>query len=220
MPNELGLAHEGVVWNEPGRAAALYAYESGDPLQGLLAFQQDSPPFSAFRDPEAQRELVASRFPERAWHIPRLVQAMREADDLFFDVVSQIHMPAWSRGRVALAGDAAHATSFLSGRGSSVSLVGAYVLAGELAAHADHTEAFAAYEARARGFVEGNQALADAGGTSLIPGTQERLDARNEAVRHPEAPATEEKTDRKRAVHSGLILPDYASRYAPAYSER
>ncbi|MEU0254598.1 hypothetical protein ABZ299_19275 [Streptomyces sp. NPDC006184] len=62
----------------------------------------------------------------------------------FFDVVSQIHLPTGSSGRVALAGDAAHATSFLSGQGSSVSLVGAYVLAGEPAARADHTEAFAA----------------------------------------------------------------------------
>ena len=42
---------------------------------------------------------------------------MGEADDMFFDVVSQIQMPTWSRGRVALAGDAAHATSFLSGQG-------------------------------------------------------------------------------------------------------
>ncbi|MFF5213379.1 FAD-dependent monooxygenase [Streptosporangium sp. NPDC000396] len=47
-------------------------------------------------------------------------------------------MPAWSTGRVALVGDAAYATSFMSGQGSSVSLVGAYVLAGELATHGDH----------------------------------------------------------------------------------
>jgi 2-polyprenyl-6-methoxyphenol hydroxylase-like FAD-dependent oxidoreductase len=223
LPDEFGLAHEGVVWNEPGRAAALYAYESGEPLQGLLSFRQDEPPFSAFRDPEAQRELVAGKFPEHAWHVPRLVQAVREAEDLFFDVVSQIHMPTWSRGRVALAGDAAHATSFLSGQGSSVSLVGAYVLAGELATHADHAAAFAAYEDRVRGFVERNQALADTGGTSLIPGSRERLDARNEVLRSPEAPAAEEKKDQKRAVHNSLILPDYAAQaaeYASAYSER
>ncbi|MEU3862188.1 hypothetical protein AB0F03_33375 [Streptomyces sp. NPDC028722] len=76
--------------------------------------------YDAFGNPEARRELVASRFPGRSRHVPRPVAAMREADDLFFDVVSQIHVPTWASGRVALADDAAHATSFLSGQGSSV----------------------------------------------------------------------------------------------------
>src|SRR3546814_3598592 len=82
---------------------------------------------------------------------------MLKADDLFFDAVSQIRMPAWSSGRVVLTGDAAHATSFLSGQGSSCALVSAYLLAGELASRASYQEAFAAYERVARPFIEGNQ---------------------------------------------------------------
>jgi 2-polyprenyl-6-methoxyphenol hydroxylase-like FAD-dependent oxidoreductase len=150
--------------------------------------------------------MVAAKFPERAWNVPRLVRAMQDADDLFFDVVSQIHMPAWSRGRVALVGDAAYATSFLSGQGSSVALVGAYVLAGELATHASHADAFTAYEQRIRGFVEQNQALVDIGRSSLAPETQELIDARNAALRSAAMTG-----DQGREAKSALVLPEYSA---------
>ncbi|MFJ1680642.1 FAD-dependent monooxygenase [Streptomyces sp. NPDC088251] len=213
LPNEFGLAHEAAIWNEPGRSAVLYAHEPSERVHGFLTFTCETPPFDAFRDPRAQRALVTERFPEQAWHVPRLMEAMREADDLFFDIVSQIHMRTWSRGRVALAGDAAHATSFLSGQGSSVSLVGAYVLAGELATHADHADAFAAYERRMRPFAERNQALATSGGTVVAPTTREELDARNAAIRDPRAAARTMAiagAAEGRAAHSALVLPDYA----------
>lgn len=222
MPNDLGLFREGVVWNAPGRAAVLYAHEPDQRVHGFLTFARDTPPFDAFRDPRAQRDLVAATFPEPGWQVPRLVAAMREADDLFFDVVSQIHLPTWSRGRIGLVGDAAHATSFLSGQGSSVALVGAYVLAGELAAHADHTDAFAAYERILRPFAERNQALAGTGGTSLVPRTRELLDARDAMLRAATAgtapaggdggvldPGPAHRADERRAVHSSLTLPEY-----------
>ncbi|OON82840.1 FAD-dependent monooxygenase [Streptomyces tsukubensis] len=206
LRNDFGLDHEAVLWNTPGRAATLYAYEPGETLHGFLTFAKDEPPFSAFRDPQAQRDLVTATFPDTAWEIPRLVEAMRGADDLFFDVVSQIHMPAWSTGRVALVGDAAHATSFMSGQGSSVSMVGAYVLAGELATHADHTTAFAAYEKTVRDFVELNQSLATEGSAVVSPRTQEQIDARDRALRGEGGLASESKG---RTANSALVLPDY-----------
>ncbi|MGR3935906.1 FAD-dependent monooxygenase [Streptomyces sp. BRA346] len=205
LPNDFGLAHEAVAWNTPGRAAVLYAHEPDDRVHGFLVFRQDEPPFEAFRNPEAQRDLVASRFPEHTWHIPRLVAAMRTADDLFFDIVSQIHMPTWAHGRVALVGDAAHATSFVSGQGSSIALVGAYILAGELATHADHAAAFAAYERTMRPFAEQNQALATSGAAITIPGTREALDARNAALLNPDELTGAEF----RAANTALVLPDY-----------
>jgi 2-polyprenyl-6-methoxyphenol hydroxylase-like FAD-dependent oxidoreductase len=205
LSNDFGLVREASIWNTPGRAAVLYAHEPSDRLTGLLAFAQDKPPINAFRHPEDQRDLVASKFPEHVSHVPNLVAAMREADDLFFDVVSQIHMPTWSKGRVALVGDAAYATSFLSGQGSSVSLVGAYVLAGELSSHANHGDAFAAYEQKVRPFVEQNQALVTEGGSFVLPRTQEILDARNERLRNP----TGMTRPKNRAAHTGMDLPDY-----------
>ncbi|MFC4907419.1 FAD-dependent monooxygenase [Actinomadura gamaensis] len=206
LPDDLGLRHEGVLWNEPGRAAALYAHDPGEPIHGFLVFARDEPPFAAFRSPRAQRDLVASAFPDTRWEIPRLVAAMRAADDLFFDVVSQIHMPAWSTGRVALVGDAAHATSFMSGQGSSVSLVAAYVLAGELATHTDHAAAFAAYEKTVRPFAEQNQALATEGGGVVAPRTRRQLDARNALLR---TQTTLPSSAEGGAATTALTLPGY-----------
>ncbi|GAA0361929.1 FAD-dependent monooxygenase [Actinoallomurus spadix] len=207
LPNDFGLSHEGVVWNVPGRAAALYAVGDGDELFGFLPFARSEPPFAAFRDPGAQRDLVASVFAGDHWEIPRLVAAMRAADDLFFDVVSQIHLPRWSAGRVAFVGDAAYAPSFLTGQGTSLALVGAYMLAGALATEPDHAAAFAAYERSTRKFVEMNQALVTGGDAALFPSTPESLAARNDALRG----RTSLPTEAERPEYSALTLPDFAA---------
>jgi 2-polyprenyl-6-methoxyphenol hydroxylase-like FAD-dependent oxidoreductase len=90
-----------------------------------------------------------------------LLKAMWEDPGFYFDAVAQVHMGTWSSGRVVLLGDAGYCPSPLSGQGTSVALVGAYVLAAELAASGDdHTSAFARYEQRMRPFAEVNQALA------------------------------------------------------------
>ncbi|MEV6903671.1 FAD-dependent monooxygenase [Amycolatopsis sp. NPDC051372] len=208
MHNDFGLAHEGVLWSTPGRGAALYAVGDSDTIFGFLNFTRPEPPFDAFRNPAAQRELIAEVFAGDGWELPRLVAAMRTADDLFFDIVSQIHLPRWSSGRVALVGDAAHAPSFLTGQGSSTALVGAYVLAGELATHADHTAAFDGYERTARPFVEANQALVSVGNATMFPATADALAERNAHLRElttlPVGPG--------RPEHSALELPDFSGR--------
>ncbi|WP_037367648.1 FAD-dependent monooxygenase [Amycolatopsis orientalis] len=203
MPNDLGLSHEGVVWAVPGHSAALYATGDGDgDMHAFLLFSREDAPFHAFADPRAQRDLVAGYFEGDGWLVPRMVEAMRTADDLFFDVVSQIHLPVWAKGRVALAGDAAHATSFLSGQGSSLAMIGAYLLAYELA-EAPHEEAFAAYESRSREFVERNQALATGGAPVMAPRTEAELEARNAALRSMDGLPGEEHNE----VHTLLTLP-------------
>jgi 2-polyprenyl-6-methoxyphenol hydroxylase-like FAD-dependent oxidoreductase len=207
MANELGLSREAVLWNAPGRGAALYAVgDRPSTVHGFLIFRQPTPPLHAFRNPEAQRDLVTSMFAEDRWQVPRIVSAMRSADDIFFDVVSQIHMPRWSAGRVALVGDAAHAPSFPTGQGTSIALVGAYMLAGALAAHRDHATAFAAYERSTRAFVEMNQALVGNGKVTICPATPEDLAERNEALCAMDALPSE----RGEPAHSALTLPDVA----------
>ncbi|SER00308.1 FAD-dependent monooxygenase [Lentzea albida] len=197
LPNHLGLEHEALLWNEPGRAAALYAVGAEKTVHGFLSFTRDEAPFGAFRDPQAQRDLVASVFAGDGWEVPGMVKAMREADDLFFDTVSQIRMPRWSSGRVVLTGDAAHAPSFLTGQGSSLALVGAYVLAGTM-------DDFAEYERLLRPFVEANQNLVDVGDAELFPGTAEALAARNAALRARETVPAEARPE-----HSAMTLPDF-----------
>ena len=183
LPNDAGFSHEAVIYAEPGRTAGVYAVGDSPTLLAFLNFATDEPPFHSNTDVDRQRQRTAEMFRHCGGISGRLVEAMQRADDLFFDTVSQIHMPRWSSGRVALIGDAAHAPSFLSGQGTSLALVGAYVLAGELATHTDPVDAFAAYERIARPFMEANQALAlREGGSLLMPRTQEELDARNAAL--------------------------------------
>ncbi|QOV36767.1 FAD-dependent monooxygenase [Streptomyces ferrugineus] len=203
MPNTYGLSHEVLIWNTPGRAAALYAVRDSEELHAFLNFADPEPPHEVLRDPEAQRDLVAAAFAHDGWEIPAMVAAMRDADEPFFDTVSQIRMPRWSSGRVALVGDAAHAPSFLTGQGSSLALVGAYMLARSLAVHRDHTAAFAAYERDIRGFVELNQAQVGDGDAALFPTTAEALERRNDRLRGLTAlpPAT------GRPAHTALTLP-------------
>ena len=71
---------------------------------------------------------------------------MTGSDPIFFDSVTQIVMPQWHRGRVALIGDACGCLTLLAGQGSHMAMAGAYVLAEELGRHADHAAAFAAYQ--------------------------------------------------------------------------
>ncbi|AHH21458.1 putative monooxygenase [Nocardia nova SH22a] len=200
MPNTFGLADEVVLWSTPGRAAALYAVGNSGKLHALLNFARAEPPLQS---PGVQRNLVAAAFADAGWEVPAMVGAMRDADDLFFDVVGQIRMPGWSRGRTALVGDAAYAPSFLTGQGSSLALVGAYILADALAEYPDHTAAFAAYERNLREFVTANQALVGTGSAALFPSTAQALEQRNNRLR--ELGSTPRVTERP--AHSALTLP-------------
>ncbi|MFD7501591.1 FAD-dependent monooxygenase [Streptomyces sp. NPDC059850] len=205
MPNTFGLRDELMMWNTPGRAAALYAVGENDDVHAFLNFARPEPPYDAFRNPEAQRDLVASVFADAGWEVPGMLAALRDADDLFFDTVSQIRMPRWSSGRVALVGDAAYAPSFLTGQGSSLALVGAYMLAGSLAGR-DHAEGFAAYEDTTRAFVTLNQDQVGEGDATLFPTTARALEQRNDMLRNLSAmPAAAEG----RPAHSALTLPEF-----------
>jgi 2-polyprenyl-6-methoxyphenol hydroxylase-like FAD-dependent oxidoreductase len=211
MPNTLGLSRELMMWNTPGRAAALYATGgSDDELHAFLNFHQPDQPLDVVREglrhPDAQRDLVTRTYAGAGWEVASIVEAMHQADDLFFDTAGQIRMPSWSSGRVAFVGDAAYAPSFLTGQGSSLALVGAYMLARSLATHGDHADAFAAYERDTREFVTMNQALVDKGGARLFPTTAEALERRNTMLRELVAmPATTPQP-----AHSALVLPEPA----------
>lgn len=205
MRNTFGLSHEIKMWNTPGRAAALYAVGDSDEVHAFLNFAHPGPPFDAFRDPAAQRDLVASTFADAGWEVPHMIAAMRDADDLFTDVVSQIRMPRWSSGRVALVGDAAYAPSFLTGQGTSLALVGAYMLAGSLADR-DTATGFAAYEHHTREFVTVNQQQIGEGDATLFPTTARALKRRNDMLR---SLSTMPAREGRPAAHSALILPEF-----------
>ncbi|MDG5805691.1 FAD-dependent oxidoreductase [Streptomyces ossamyceticus] len=202
LRDTFGLSHEAVLWNTPGRATALYAAGDAGEVHVLLAFARPEPPFDLFRDPRAQRDLVAEAFADAGWRVPDILTALRAADDLYFDGVSQIRMPSWSCGRAALVGDAAYAPSFLTGQGTSLALVGAYMLAAALSGR-DQAASFAAYEQTTREFVTVNQNQVGEGDATLFPTTAEALARRNDMLRARAA----EPSGEGRPAHSALTLP-------------
>jgi 2-polyprenyl-6-methoxyphenol hydroxylase-like FAD-dependent oxidoreductase len=94
---------------------------------------------------------------------------------LYFDAVSQIRMETWSHGRAVLLGDAGYCPALLSGQGSTLAMMGAYFLAGELkVALGDHQRAFHQYEQAFRPVVRQEQKKGGSGtfllqATSLCP---------------------------------------------------
>ncbi|WP_410666631.1 FAD-dependent monooxygenase [Amycolatopsis sp. cmx-4-68] len=154
--NFLGLEDWQVWFRHEETGGVAYPVRGNTELRVTLGF--GSAPLPRLTVPE-QKRLIAERLAGVGWEVPKLLEAMAAADVFYFDAMAQIHLDRWSAGRVALVGDAGYCASALSGQGTSLALVGAYVLAQELG-RADHEAAFAAYERRMRPFVALNQALA------------------------------------------------------------
>jgi 2-polyprenyl-6-methoxyphenol hydroxylase-like FAD-dependent oxidoreductase len=137
-----------VIYSAPGRGISFSSAGTTDPARALFVFR--SAPLSIDRrDVSAQKAHVASVFAGLGWEVPRLVAAMSEADDLYFDSISGVVVPRYSSGRIVLLGDAGYGGT-LGGQGTGLAMVGAYVLAGELARAPDHETAFRRYEDRMR----------------------------------------------------------------------
>jgi 2-polyprenyl-6-methoxyphenol hydroxylase-like FAD-dependent oxidoreductase len=213
VPNTYGLRREVVLCNTPGRLASLYAVRDQPELTALLAYA-GPPPVADHHDVEGRRAEVQRALAGMGWRVPELLRLLRTADDLYVDTVSQIRMPAWTRGRVALVGDAAYAPSFLTGQGTGLAVVGGYVLAASLAADADPAPAFAAYERELRGFVERNQSLIDSGAGTVLPSTRRELITRNIGLRAMPLLAKLHigGADRTTDAADSLVLPDIQAR--------
>ncbi|GAB7041903.1 MULTISPECIES: FAD-dependent monooxygenase [Catenuloplanes] len=159
MENILKLADWQVWIQAPGVGGGIYPARDNTEIRVNLGFES-GPIDGLHRDRAAQRAELAARYAGLGWEFPRLIEGARTAPDFYCDAMAQVRMDGWSRGRVTLLGDAAFCPSPLSGQGTSLALVGAWVLAEELG-RAAVPEALAAYETRMRPFVRLNQALVE-----------------------------------------------------------
>jgi 2-polyprenyl-6-methoxyphenol hydroxylase-like FAD-dependent oxidoreductase len=178
LSNTFGLRGSSRYFNVPGRMASI-GPDPEDPGQATAMVVFRSPcPAVDWHDQDAQKKLITHTFAGLPWHVPALLDTLSDAPDLYFDAIAKIKSPAWTRGRIALLGDAAWGVT-LGGMGVGTGLVGAHVLAGELAgAGADHKAAFAAYEQRMRAYAGRWQRGANPG-TFLAPATSRGLALRN-----------------------------------------
>ncbi|KOG75521.1 MULTISPECIES: FAD-dependent monooxygenase [Streptomyces] len=159
--NFLGL-EDWQIWVQDADRASLCVYPArgNTEVRATVGFRSE-PIGLDHRDTARQRAVMAERLAHLGWETPRLLKAMREAPDFHCDAMAQIQLDRWADDRVALVGDAGYCASPLSGQGTSLALVGAYVLAAELGrANGEYSTAFARYEQRMRPYVARNQALA------------------------------------------------------------
>jgi 2-polyprenyl-6-methoxyphenol hydroxylase-like FAD-dependent oxidoreductase len=153
--------------------------------------------------------VLAKVFADVGWECPAILAAMDSASSLYFDRVSQIRMPAWTKGRVALLGDAAACVSLLAGEGTGLAMTEAYVLAGELdRCGGDVAAAFARYEALLRPFLSAKQATAVRLASSFAPKTALGVRVRDAVTRLLRIPAVAEFFI-GRDLRDDIVLPDY-----------
>jgi 2-polyprenyl-6-methoxyphenol hydroxylase-like FAD-dependent oxidoreductase len=204
VPNEYELDRWLLEYQhqESGRSALLRPIH--DASRAMAMFSFPSADFAVdYRDIDAQKRLLRDQVDGLGWLTPRLLAHLDDTPDFYLDQVAQVVMEKWSSGRVGVFGDAAFSSSPMSGQGTGLALVGAYLLAGELAtAGWDPEVGFAAFEERMRAFVEANQEIGRMHVSSL------------EAPEPDAAPAPEPDMEAlmalvERAIN-GVELPDYA----------
>ena len=200
-------------WYNPGRGRSVQLRP--DPYGGIRAVLSSLVPPSVAatavrRTRHEQVKHLRAEFADAGWQTPRVLDGLEAAEDLYFEHLGQVKAPQWFHGRTVLAGDAAHCASPLSGMGTTLALTGAYVLAGELASHEDHTDAFFAYERLMRPFVDQAQKLPPFGPRLATPVTRFGVSAFATTIRVVSSRPLRRLGDRFASRPADAIdLPDY-----------
>src|SRR5438477_10811160 len=171
--NYLGLGEASIqMYGVPGKLVAVRSTGGNQVLAAFFLFKQPAKLRYDYHDVAQHKQLLAEVFASEAWEVPRLLEKMQTAPDLYFDAVSQIRMERWSRGRAVLLGDAGYCPALLTGQGSTLAMMGAYILAGELkVALGNHQRAFHQYEQAFRPVVIQEQKKAGSNARILVPAT-------------------------------------------------
>jgi 2-polyprenyl-6-methoxyphenol hydroxylase-like FAD-dependent oxidoreductase len=173
--------HEVLVCNVSGRAISIHP-GTGRAIAALIYRDRADPVFDP-RDAVDHRRRLEAAFGDAGWRSRELLDRLRIVDDFYFDAVSRVQLARWSRGRVAVLGDAASCVSFLGG-GSSNALAGAAVLADALAASPRDAEAaFTRYERTHRKRVDPKQRGVGLASHLLVPASAAEIAVRNVALR-------------------------------------
>ncbi len=198
-----------VLYNRPGILLGRVALRA-DRTLFLFIFADDGDAVSTASDLRAQKAVPRAKYGTGAWECAEIVARLEEATDLYFDRVSQIRMEAWSKGRIALVGDAAFCVSLAAGQGSALAVTAAYVLAGELLkANGRHEDAFRAYESRLRDRLAAKQAGAVRFSAAFAPRTRWGLLVRNLIVNAIALPGLAPFIAGREFIDT-LAIPDFA----------
>ncbi|GAA0371227.1 FAD-dependent monooxygenase [Actinoallomurus spadix] len=166
-------AAQSVMYNEPGRMVSLW----GNKASAFFVFASEQLEYDRW-DTGRQKSLLARAYDGAKWRVPEIVAAVSRAPEFYLDSISRVEIDHYAKGRVVLLGDAAYGNT-LGGFGTGLAIVGAYVLAGELAAaDGDHRTAFRRYEEELRGYAK--VARKGNAGPFLAPPTRRRITMRDQ----------------------------------------
>jgi 2-polyprenyl-6-methoxyphenol hydroxylase-like FAD-dependent oxidoreductase len=176
VPNRLGLHRRMLTYLVPGRLAATYPVWQTGQARAAFLFRQPREFDDHHRDLNRQKRVLRHVYADDGWQVPRLLADLDQAEDFYFDSISQIVLDRWSHGRVTLVGDAGYSPGPAVGGGTSLAVIGAYVLATALRdTRGDHDRAFDRYQDSMREPVVRSWRIAPATMNTLIPATQPQV---------------------------------------------
>lgn len=173
VPKSLAREGEMAVHMGAGRLAGIYTARPLDDARALFMFRSKQELQYHYRDVLRQKELLRTKFAGMDAAVDGWLAELDRAPTFYFDSIIQLELDTWSRGRVALVGDAGYCPGPAVGGSTSIAVLGAYVLAGELAAaQGDYTRAFAAYERAMTDAVRRSRAFARAAAKTIVPSSR------------------------------------------------
>lgn len=166
------------MYGVPNKGVMLNTYNNKTDI--VLSFRSEKEIPYDYRNEEQQRNIIAEQFAGQGWRIPELLEEVQQSETFYFDKFCQIKMPSWTKGRVALVGDAAYCASPAAGMGGSLAIDGAAALADALQKNnGDFELAFQDYNTGFRPFIEEVQSRAVVMLEHLLPATEEAIRKRN-----------------------------------------
>lgn len=213
LPDYRPPAAHTAIYNAVDRIAAVYPVAETGEARAVFLFRRAEPLVYDHRDTDTQRRLLRTEYRDEGWEIPDLLDAMDRADDFYLDAITQIRLDSWSRGRTTLAGDAGYAPGPAVGGGTTLAVVGAYLLARALAETAGaHERAFTRYEEQLGDYVRRCRQVAPGVLRQGIPRSRTHLHLNALALRLlPRLPATLRNrllADGASSTLSSFTLPD------------
>jgi 2-polyprenyl-6-methoxyphenol hydroxylase-like FAD-dependent oxidoreductase len=171
------IGHKVKLYEESDRVAFLYPL-SETQLDATLVFRHGE-----MSIPHDDRiGFLREQYRGGGWIAQDVLNAYTGEAPVFFDSVTQIAMPQWHWGRVALIGDACGCLTLLAGQGSHMAMAGGYLLAEALARESDHQSAFAAYQNFLKPHVDKRRKDAARFAGLFVPGDRSRFWLRRLAI--------------------------------------
>ncbi|MFI6149660.1 FAD-dependent oxidoreductase [Streptomyces sp. NPDC051109] len=216
LPNLAGLDRELVMHTGKDRTAGMYGARHLGDARALFLFRSEHGLDYHHHDLTRQKQVLRTAFTGLHPDVDCWLDGLDRTPAFYFDSITQLRMDTWSRGRVTLVGDAGYSPGPAVGGSTSLAVVGAYVLAGELArAGGDHERAFPAYERVMTPHVQNSRAAALSAAKPLIPASRLGVHALSQGARLISAlPAGPSRallrlTTRTARLHNSMAVDDY-----------